>query len=286
MSFASRRGSRWLHRHPRVRLGALLSLPVTWLVLAYIGSLVALLTTSLFTTDPFTTDIVHTVSGSNFSELARKSVYRAITLRTIGIAAAVTVIDIVIAVPMALYIAKIASPRARRVLIVAVLMPLWASYLVKGYAWRAILDPGAGVLRATFGASPGFGVVATTIGLAYLWLPYMILPIQAGLERLPDSLLEASADLGGTAATTLRRIVLPILVPAVVAGTIFTFSLSLGDYITVQILGGKTQMIGNVVYANFGVNNIPFAAAFALVPVAIMVGYLLAVRRTGAFENL
>jgi putative spermidine/putrescine transport system permease protein len=286
MSTVSGRASRWLHRHPRARLGALLTLPVTWLVLAYIGSLIALFLTAIYSIDPFTSDIVKTATGENFSELASKSVYRAITFRTIGIAAAVTVIDAVIAVPMALYIAKVASPRARRVLVVAVLMPLWASYLVKGYSWRAILDPGSGVLAKTFGGSPGFGALATTIGLAYLWLPYMILPIQAGLERLPNSLLEASADLGGRGGVTIRRVVLPVLVPAIVAGTIFTFSLSLGDYITVQILGGKTQMIGNVVYANFGSNNIPFAAAFAVVPVAIMVGYLLAVRRTGAFENL
>ncbi len=286
MSKASRRVSRWFHRHPGARLGALVGLPATWLVLAYLGSLAALFLTAVYTTDPFTTDIVKTLSGENFSELATKSVYRAITLRTIGIAAAVTIIDVVLAVPMALYIGKVARPRARRLLIVAVLMPLWASYLVKGYSWRAILDPGSGVLAKTFGASPGFGVTATTIGLAYLWLPYMILPIQAGLERLPDSLLEASSDLGGRSSVTIRKVVLPILVPAIVAGTVFTFSLSLGDYITVQILGGKTQMIGNVVYANFGSNNIPFAAAFAVVPVAIMVGYLLAVRRTGAFENL
>ncbi len=255
-------------------------------MLAYIGSLAALFLTAVYTIDPFTTDIVKTVSGENFSELASKSVYRAITIRTVGIAAAVTVIDLLLAVPMALYIAKVARPRVRRLLIVAVLMPLWASYLVKGYSWRAILDPGSGVLTKTFGGSPGFGVTATIIGLAYLWLPYMILPIQAGLERLPDSLLEASADLGGRSAITIRKVVLPILVPAIIAGTIFTFSLSLGDYITVQILGGKTQMIGNAVYANFGSNNIPFASAFAIVPVAIMVGYLLAVRRTGAFENL
>lgn len=286
MSTAPRRVSRWLHRHPRTRLGALVGLPATWLVLAYIGSLAALFLTAVYTIDPFTTDIVKTVSGENFSELASKSVYRAITIRTVGIAAAVTVIDLLLAVPMALYIAKVARPRVRRLLIVAVLMPLWASYLVKGYSWRAILDPGSGVLTKTFGGSPGFGVTATIIGLAYLWLPYMILPIQAGLERLPDSLLEASADLGGRSAITIRKVVLPILVPAIIAGTIFTFSLSLGDYITVQILGGKTQMIGNAVYANFGSNNIPFASAFAIVPVAIMVGYLLAVRRTGAFENL
>jgi ABC-type spermidine/putrescine transport system permease subunit I len=286
MNTVSRRASGWLHRHPKARLGALLTLPVTWLVLAYLGSLAALFLTSLYSTDPFTSDIVKKVGAGNFSELASKPVYRAIALRTVGIAAAVTMIDIIIALPMALFMAKVAKPRTRRILVVAVLMPLWASYLVKGYAWRAILEPTTGVLKKTFGYSPGYGTLATIIGLAYLWLPYMILPIQAGLDRLPDSLLEASADLGGKGGTTIRRVVLPMLIPAIVAGTIFTFSLSLGDYITVQILGAKTQMIGNVVYANFGVSNIPFAAAFALVPVVIMVIYLLGVRRTGAFENL
>ncbi|MDQ1533872.1 MAG: putative spermidine/putrescine transport system permease protein, partial [Actinomycetota bacterium] len=159
-------------------------------------------------------------------------------------------------------------------------------YLVKSYAWRAILDPVGGVLRQWFGASPGFGLQATVIVLAYLWLPYMVLPIYAGLERLPDSLLEASGDLGAKAGTTFTRVVLPLIVPAIVAGSIFTFSLSLGDYIAVGIVGGKTQMIGNVVYRNFGANNLPFASAFAVVPVVIMVIYLVAVRRSGALESL
>jgi ABC-type spermidine/putrescine transport system permease subunit I len=286
MTSASRRASGWLHRHPKARLGGLLTLPITWLVLAYLGSLAALFVTSLYSTDPFTSDIVKKVGTENFSELASKSVYRSIAVRTIGIAAAVTVIDVLLAVPMALFMAKVASPRARRLLVVAVLMPLWASYLVKGYSWRAILEPSTGVLKTTLGFSPGFGVLSTIIGLAYLWLPYMILPIQAGLDRLPNSLLEASSDLGGRTGVTIRKVVLPMLVPSIVAGTIFTFSLSLGDYITVQILGGKTQMIGNVVFANFGASNIPFAAAFALVPVVVMVAYLLGVRGTGAFENL
>jgi putative spermidine/putrescine transport system permease protein len=165
-------------------------------------------------------------------------------------------------------------------------MPLWASYLVKAYAWRAVFDPAGGVLEEWFGGSPGYGITATVVVLAYLWLPYMILPIYAGLERLPDSLLEASGDLGAHAGSTFRSVVLPLVYPALVAGSIFTFSLSMGDYITVQIVGGKTQMIGNVVFRNFGSNNIPFAAAFAVVPVVVMLVYLLAVRRSGALENL
>ena len=278
--------SRYLHRHPRTRLGLLLAAPLTWLVLAYLGSLSALFLTALYKIDPFTSDIVKTVGGQNVSELARTSVYRAVTIRTIGVAVGVTLIDLCLAVPMAVFMAKVAKPRTRRLLVVAVLMPLWASYLVKGYAWRAIFEPATGVLRNTVGASPGFGLTATTVTLAYLWLPYMVMPIYAGLDRLPNSLLEASSDLGARGNRTMRSVVFPLLLPSIVAGSIFTFSLTLGDYITVKIVGGKSQMIGNVVFDNFGVNNIPFAAAFALVPVAIMVAYLLSARRTGAFENL
>ena len=278
--------SRYLHRHPRTRLGLLLAAPVTWLVLAYLGSLVALFLTALYKTDPFTSDIVKTIGGQNFSELAKTAVYRSITIRTVLIAAAVTLLDLSIALPMAIFMARVAKPRARNPLVVGVLMPLWASYLVKGYAWRAIFDSGSGVLKNTFGSSPGFGLVATTVALAYLWLPYMVLPIYAGLDRLPNSLLEASSDLGARGNRTMRSVVFPLLLPSIVAGSIFTFSLTLGDYITVKIVGGKAQMIGNVVYDNFGVNNIPFAAAFALVPVAVMIAYLLTARRTGAFENL
>lgn len=281
-----RRISRILHRRPRLRLGVLLTGPLLWLVVAYLGALVALLITSFYSTDPFTTEVVHRLTLQNFHDLWSIPVYRRVALRTVGIALAVTLIDVVIALPTAFFMAKIASPRARRLLVAGVLMPLWASYLVKSYAWRAILDPVGGVLRKWFGASPGFGLQATVIVLAYLWLPYMVLPIYAGLERLPDSLLEASGDLGAKAGTTFRRVVFPLIVPAIVAGSIFTFSLSLGDYIAVGIVGGKTQMIGNVVFRNFGANNLPFASAFAVVPVVIMVVYLLVVRRSGALESL
>jgi putative spermidine/putrescine transport system permease protein len=168
-------------------------------------------------------------------------------------------------------------------------MPLWSSYLVKVYAWRIILAED-GILNWTLGplglSGPGFGDVATWLVFSYLWLPYMILPIYAGLERIPNSLLDASGDLGGAPGTTFRRVVLPLALPAVVAGSIFTFSLTLGDYITPQIVS-STQFIGNVVYTNVGVaNNLPLAAAFATVPVAIMVLYLLGARRLGAFESL
>jgi putative spermidine/putrescine transport system permease protein len=229
-------------------------------------------------------------SLDNFHTLVTDSVYRTITFRTVGIAAGVTVIDILIAFPMAFYMAKIASPRARRILVIAVLTPLWASYLVKAYSWRTMLS-GNGVLNWLLDPiglhTPGYGLTATVITLSYLWLPYMILPIYAGLERLPDSLVDASGDLGARPGRTFRSVILPLTFPAIVAGSIFTFSLSLGDYITVKIVGGTSQMLGNVVYDNIGAaNNLPFAATVATVPVVIMLLYLAAVRRTGALENL
>jgi putative spermidine/putrescine transport system permease protein len=280
-----RRISRILHRHPRLRLGVLLVAPLAWLLVVYMGALVALFVTAFYSLDAFTTEVVHKLTFQNFHDLASVSVYRHVAVRTLGIAAAVTLIDALIALPTAFFIAKVASPRSRRLLVAGVVMPLWASYLVKSYAWRAILDPVGGVLRKWVGASPGFGLHATIIVLAYLWLPYMLLPIYAGLERLPDSLLEASGDLGAQAGKTFRLVVLPLIVPSIVAGSIFTFSLSLGDYIAVGIVGGKTQMIGNVVKTNF-TDNLPFASAFAVVPVVIMVAYLLAVRSSGALESI
>jgi putative spermidine/putrescine transport system permease protein len=205
------------------------------------------------------------------------------------IAALVTLTDVLLALPIAFYMAKVATPRVRALLVVAVLMPLWASYLVKVYSWRIMLANSGMVnwLLDPFGLSgPGFGNVATWLVFSYLWLPFMILPIYAGLERIPNSLIDASGDLGGGAWMTFRRVILPLAFPAVVAGSIFTFSLTLGDYITPTLVS-STQFIGNVVYANVGVaNNLPLASAFATVPVAIMLVYLLIARRLGAFESL
>jgi putative spermidine/putrescine transport system permease protein len=285
-----RRAATLLHRHPRLRLGLFLSAPMVWLVVAYLGSLLALFVAAFWTTNDFTGQVVRSWTLDNFVTLATESVYRSIAVRTVAVAALVTVIDAVLAFPIAFYMAKIASPRAQRFLVIAILMPLWASYLVKTYAWRVIfandgvVDWAGGPLGL---GSPGYGLAATVVTLAYLWLPYMILPIYAGLERLPNSLLEASGDLGAKAGRTFRSVVLPMAFPAVVAGSIFTFSLTLGDYIAVRIVGGARQLLGNVVYDNVGAaNNLPFAAAVALVPVAIMLIYLAAVRRTGALENL
>jgi len=282
--------SRALWRRPRLKLALLLSAPVGWLVVAYLGSLAVLLVSAFWSTDSFTGAIVRQPTADNFTALFRGEVYRAITLRTVALAAAVTVVDVVLGFPVAFFMAKVARRRWRPLLLAAVLTPLWASYLVKAYAWRVMVGTG-GVLDWALGPlglhGPGFGLTALWLVLSYLWLPYMILPVFAGLDRLPDSLLEASSDLGAHALRTFRSVVLPMALPAVVAGSIFTFSLTLGDFVAVNIVGGKTQMIGNVIYANVGAaNNLPFAAALACVPVVIMLVYLLAARRAGALESL
>lgn len=261
-----------------------------WLGVAYLGALAALFITAFWTTDSFTGDVQRQWNLDNFKTLLTTEVYRSITIRTLLTAAAVTVIDAVLAFPIALYMAKVASPRLQRIMVIAVLTPLWASYLVKAYAWRGMLSDSGPIswLATPFGLdSPGYGLAATIITLAYLWLPYMVLPMYAGLERLPNSLLEASADLGARSGATMRHVVLPVLFPAAVAGSIFTFSLTMGDYIAVDIVGGANQMLGNVVYDNvLTANNLPFAAAVATIPVIVMLVYLGAVRRTGALDNL
>ena len=277
--------SGWLHRHPRVRLVSLIGAPATWMLVLYIGSLLSLFLTSLYRLNEDGSGIVKTIGVQNYRTLIDKSVYFDIAVRTVKIAVMVTAIDIVLALPIAFFIAKMVAPRWRRLLVAAVLVPLWASYLVKAFSWRAIVGAPGGVLDKTFGTSPNYGEVALIIVLAYLWLPYMILPIYSGLERLPDSLLDASSDLGAHFGFTFRKVVLPLLVPSIVAGSVFTFSLSLGDYIAVDLVGGKTQVIGSVVYDNFSA-DLPFASAFAVIPVIVMIAYILGIRRTGALENL
>jgi putative spermidine/putrescine transport system permease protein len=286
---AGRRLAAGLWRRPRLQVAGLLAGPMGWLVIAYLGSLAVLLVAAFWQLDEFSGKVVHSYGLQNFQTLADGAVYRTIVLRTVLIAAAVTVTDALLAFPIAFTMAKLAGPRTRALLVIAVLMPLWSSYLVKVYAWRIILQED-GILNWALGplglSGPGFGNVATWLVFSYLWLPYMVLPIYAGLERIPHSLLDASGDLGGRPGLTFRRVVLPLALPAVVAGSIFTFSLTLGDYITPRLVS-STQFIGNVVYDNVGVaNNLPLAAAFATVPIVIMVLYLLAARRLGAFESL
>lgn len=268
----------------RLALVGLLTPPMLWLVVAYLGALASIFATAIWTTDPFTNQVVRTLTSDNLRALVTDPVYLRIIGRTLLIAVSVTVLCGVIAVPFAFFMAKVVPPRARRAAVALVLVPLWASYLVKAYAWRAVLGP-QGVLDATFGGTPGYGLVAVVVTLTYLWLPYMVLPVYAGLERLPDSHLQASADLGAGNFVTFRRVIVPALLPSIAAGTVFTFSLSLGDYIAVQIVGGKVQVLGTAVLQNITL-DLPFAAALGTASVVIMVGYLLAVRRVGALENL
>ena len=287
---AARKGSAFLATHPRARLAFLLTAPLFWLVVVYIVALALLLVTAFWSVDSFTGEITTEFTLDNIIEVVTGSLYQVVTLRTLGVALLVTLVDVLLALPIAFYMAKVASPRMQRVLVIMVLTPLWASYLVKAYAWRSVLSQD-GILEwlvAPFGGhTPGYGLPATIITLSYLWLPYVILPIYAGLERVPDSLLEASGDLGGKTWPTLRLVVLPLIFPAIIAGTIFSFALSLGDYITVNIVGGASQMLGNLVYTNVGAaNNLPLASAIALIPIVIIFGYLFLVRRTGALDNL
>ena len=282
--------SAYLFEHARLRLALLLTAPLFWLGLVYIVALAALLITAFWTVDSFTGEVRIEWTLDNIVTVLTASVYQSVTLRTVGIALLVTVIDILLALPIAFFMAKVAGPRLQRALVIAVLTPLWASYLVKAYAWRTVLSPEgllAWLVEPIGGSSPGYGIPATVITLSYLWLPYVILPIYAGLERVPDSLLDASSDLGAKPWRTVRSVVFPLLYPAVIAGSIFSFSLTLGDYIAVSIVGGANQMLGNLVYTNVGTaNNLPLAAAAALIPIAIIMVYLAAVRRTGALNNL
>jgi putative spermidine/putrescine transport system permease protein len=280
-----RRISAWLHRHPRARLALLVALPLAWLGVVYLGSLFVLFLNAFWRTDPFTSLVVHDFTLDNFVEVLSTAVYRTVAFRTVGMAALVTATCILLAYPIAFYMAKVAAPRTRGILAVAVLMPLWASYLIKAYSWRQIMSD-HGVLDwalQPFGLKgPGFGDVAIWLTFTYLWLPFMILPIYAGLERIPDTLLEASSDLGGRGWMTFRRVILPMSIPAVVAGSIFTFSLTLGDYI-VPGLVSTTQFIGNVIFINVA-QDLPLAAAYSMVPLVIVLVYLAIARRLGAFE--
>jgi putative spermidine/putrescine transport system permease protein len=279
--------ARLLWRRPRLQLSLLLAGPVGWLLVAYLGSLAVLFVASLWQLDDFSGKIVQEPGFQNFRELIETPVYRSIVFRTVLIAALVTITDAILAFPIAFYMAKVASPRVRALLVVAVLMPLWSSYLVKVYSWRIMLSNDGMVnwLLDPIGlAGPGFGNVATWLVFSYLWLPFMILPIYAGLERIPESFLEASADLGGRSLTTFARVILPLAFPAIVAGSIFTFCLTLGDYIAPGLITSE-QFIGTVIY-NIRGEALPTAAAFSLVPIVVVVSYLPVARRLGAFESL
>ncbi|HWC07741.1 MAG TPA: ABC transporter permease [Solirubrobacterales bacterium] len=284
---AGRKLAGLFHGRPRLQVGTLLAGPVGWLVVGYIGSLVVLLITAFWSVDALSGEVIQELSLDNFEALWNEPVYRDIIGRTVGVAAAVTVTDALLAFPIAFYMAKVASNRGKAILVVAILLPLWSSYLVKVLAWRTMLSDGGIVNWALepFGLNgPGYGIVAVWLVMSYLWLPYMILPIYAGLERIPNSMISASEDLGAHPLTTFRRVILPLAFPAVVAGSIFTFSLTLGDYITPRLVSSD-QFIGNVIF-NSIVNDQPFAAALALVPIVVMIAYLLVARKLGAFEHV
>jgi putative spermidine/putrescine transport system permease protein len=292
-----RRGGVWsrvsaaLWRRPWARATILLTPPLAWFVLLYLAALVVLLITAFWQINPFTTNIERVWSLNNLTTIFSSSAYRGIILRTVGMAAAVTVVDAVVAFPFAYYMARVASSRTRTFLFVAILLPLWASYLAKVYSWLLIfthngfLDWGLGKV--------GLGQVhliytnwAVFTVFCYLWLPFMIIPVFAALERIPASQIEASQDLGARTWRTTRLVMLPLALPGIVAGSIFTFSLTLGDYITPLLVGGTSaNFMGNIIYTNIGIaNNVPFAAAMALIPIAIMAAYLLGARALGGFE--
>jgi putative spermidine/putrescine transport system permease protein len=282
-----------LFRRPWLRAGLLLSAPMAWMVLIYLAALALLFISALWTVESFTGNVIHSWTLRNFETLVKGSAYRTIALRTLGIAAAVTVTDAMLALPFAFYAARVARGRLKAALFVAILIPLWSSYLARVYVWRLILAHD-GVLNWTLAkiglgaANIGYSNWAMWIVFSYIWLPFMILPVWAAVERVPDSYLEASADLGARGWRTFRSVLFPLILPGIAAGSIFTFSLTLGDFITPTLVGGaSSDFIGNVVYDNVGVaSNVPFAAAFAVVPLVIMGVYLLLARRLGAFEAL
>ncbi|MEI6402360.1 MAG: ABC transporter permease [Actinomycetota bacterium] len=291
--------NRFFHGRRRLGVGSLLGLPLTWMLVVYMGSLLLLVVSSLYRLDPVTQKPTSDLTLDNLR--AAFTVWDTVwvVIRTAGVALLVTLLCALIAVPVSFFIAKVAARWARRGLVVAMLLPLWAGYLVKGYAWRAMVSPaggkfaavgkgGGGFLESTLGWTPGYGRVAIVITLVYFWLPYMVLPVYAGLERLPASLLDAAGDLGARPMRTFRSVVLPLLKPALAAGSIFTFALSLGDYIVPQIVnqGEERFLFGSVINAVLGAPNQPLAAAYTLWPLLIIIGYLVVMKRLGAFDNL
>ena len=293
-----------LYRRRRLRLALLLALPVVWLVGVYGGSLASLLTQSFFSLDSFAGTIDRTPTLDTWGELFTPA-NRAVMGRTIGMAAAVTVAAVIVALPLAYYIARYASTRIKGLMVLAVLLPLWSSYLVRVYAWKLILAAEGivnwfltrlglggildGILDLPVIGGPSLSVsyLGQFVVFLYIWLPFMILPIVTALERVPRSFLEASADLGAKPGTTFRKIVWPLAIPGVAAGSIFTFSLTLGDYIIPTVIGDSSPFIGLAIYSQQGVaGNLPAAAAFSFVPIAVMAIYLTIARRLGAFETI
>jgi putative spermidine/putrescine transport system permease protein len=279
-------------RRPWLRALGLLALPLAAFLVVYVGSLGVLFISSLWTSNSFTSSIEHTWTLANYHTIfARAGPYLGIAAFTLEMAAVVTLTCAVLAFPLAFFMARVAGKRTRALLFVMVLLPLWSSYLVRLYAWQTILAHNGAINWALNGLglpdqNLAYTHTAMWIVYTYVWLPFMVLPVYAALERIPDSYLEASADLGARGWRTFRSVVLPLALPGVVAGSIFTFALTLGDYITPELIGGtNSDMVGTVVYQNFS-TNLPLAAAFAVIPLAIMGAYLLVARKLGAFEAL
>ena len=293
-----------LWRRPTVLLAVLLGPPVLWLGVIYLGSLLALLVQSFFSIDEFTGLIQYQFTLKTYGELLHPANLDIIA-RTVLMAACVTVASVIIAFPVAYYAARYARGRWKALFYLGIMLPLWSSYLVKVYAWKLILAKEGiltwglskvgllpllnGILSIPVigGNSLSVSYIGTFLVFVYVWLPFMILPMQAAMERVPVSLLEASADQGAVPAQTMRHVLMPLALPGVVAGSIFTFSLTLGDYIIPQIVGSSRLFIGQAVYAHQGTaGNIPLAAAFTVVPIVIMGFYLWGAKRLGAFDAL
>jgi len=280
--------STYLFRHTKVRLVGLLALPMVWLVGIYIVSLFLLLVTAFWVINPFTSRVSPGFTLDNFISIVAVPAYLSTSIRTLGIALAVTALSVLFAVPLGIYMAKLATPFVRNMLAVAITLPLWAGYLVKILAMRLVFTENGFINWALgpFGVqSPGFNVWVTIVTLTYLWFPYMALPVFTAIRQIPGNLFDASADMGAKSFTTIFRVVIPLIIPAIVAGSVFTFSLSLGDYLAARFTGGATQMIGSIIASNINLNP-PVAAAFSMVPIAFVVMYLMVARRTGSLERM
>ncbi len=292
-----RRTSAYFFRHPKTKRGLTLTAPILWLLIVYLVSLALLLANSFWRADSLTGHVIHdwgwrnydTVFSGNWRTAFLEKTYYLMARRTVVLASLVTIADIAFAFPIAYFAARVATPRWRSTIMIAVVIPLWANYLIRVFAWKALLEGGgpAQALLRGVGLS-NVSLTGTTFAMwmtfCYLWLPYAILPIYASLERVPPSLIEASGDLGAKAGMTFRKVVFPLAIPGIVAGSIFTFSLTLGDYIVAKLIG-KGTFIGNGIDALNLVNR-PLAATIAVLPLIVIFVYLALARRTGAFEAL
>ena len=290
---ARRRLSAFFYRRRWLKALALLTPPLAWLLIIYIAPLAVLLATAFWQQDVLSGKILHTFTTDNLKYLKDDPAIHTVTRQTVQMAVLVTITDMVLAFPLAYYMARVASRRVRALLFVGVLMPLWSSYLIKAYTWRLMTGDDGTINWALEKVHLGpiniaFTTTAMWLAFTYIWLPYMVLPIYAALERIPGSLIEASGDLGGRAGRTFRSVIVPLALPGIAAGSIFTFSLTLGDYIMIDLVGGnRTDFLGSVIFRYQGIaNNLPLACAIALIPVAVIAVYLLLVKRLGAFEAL